>query len=181
MSKSKTSKLESKVEPDIFKNMVVKRVSDLATFFGYSRGFVQTLKREGLPVETDGRYSLPRIAQWLLNRKSPSQDLNLEAQKADLEIKQNKARMAKMDADLQEGKLVNYESVLRVLSQYITSWRSQIEAWPQTSISEMPQEIRSKQLKIAKLSVANLLIQLTQATIEPVESVNDEDNSAKVS
>lgn len=180
-SKKVIARKKSKTDKEILEGLKLKKVTELATFFGYSRGHMQALKSEGLPIEVDGTYNLSRIAQWLLNRKAPSQDLNLEAQKADLEIKQNKARMAKMDADLQEGKLVNYESVIRVLSQYVTSWRSQIEAWPQNLISEMPQEIRAKQLKIAKISVANLLIQLTQATIESVERVDDEDNSAKAS
>ncbi len=157
----KAKNINNKVKSKKLK-LVVETTQEVADFFGTGIRQVFRWKVKSMPVEEAGNYDLGKIAKWLFKVRGISEDTASELQAVELRINQLKERKLTYEADILAGKLIEKDNVFRVWGQHIAGWAAQIQAWPDSVLTEIPLESRPGVEKVLRHMVDDLGKQLYQ-------------------
>lgn len=106
--------------------------TDLAKLFDCSVQYISQLhKDEGMPKETDGKYSLDVVVPWYVNhlKKKAANKKDAEAL-AKIRMAEAKASLAEIELKSKEQSLITVEEAIDVLGNSLSAMRSQLLALP---------------------------------------------------
>ena len=106
----------TKKKRDILTDFSSLTGKDTARAMGVVPRTVMRWNQAGCPRNDDGTYDLPEVVEWLLEREkksSPVSESENEAQKWLTEFRKERARLARIERHVAEGKYILAESVRR--------------------------------------------------------------------
>lgn len=105
--------------------------TELAQALGVVKSTITQWKRAGCPCGDDGRYKLKLVVEWLIGReKKKSKPSESRAEKALVEYRRSKTRLAKLEYEKRKNRLVPIDWIVSVVAQSITDSRVQLEQIP---------------------------------------------------
>ena len=114
-----------------------QEVREVASFFDISVKTVDTWIRKGMPYISKGRtkkgwYDLREIARWVAAQRAGISVDDADKEQADAAYREEKTRMARLQREKLEGKLVDIEEYNEKLMQTVGMIRKGIEQFRRT-------------------------------------------------
>lgn len=158
---------------------IVGSMAEVAKAFDVAYRSVSTWKRNGMPIEEDGRFNLIKIAYWKYPRDHWNESLASKrdsSQLAELEVLEKRLSVAQKELKLREaaGQLVDRDSAIAEQRRQFHALRTQLEDFPHRLAGAFPDEMKADVMAECGHQIMLLLQQFR------LRAVQDEDERKRL-
>jgi phage terminase Nu1 subunit (DNA packaging protein) len=141
------------------RQVIVDSGALVAVVFGVSENTVSDWRNRGMPVMTNGGYSLSEIHAWWREREAAKAKPKATDDMAALELRKLQAEVEKRELQLEaaRGALVDREAAKASVSEMFHRVRSRLLAAPEELATSVPADLRSQYITDARHRVTLIL------------------------